>query len=224
MAENGKLNSLLKWAVQNSEGAQGDEPSDTNGTAARSPARGIDPEALAQLMGGPSDADLMRSSMAAILSPDVDLDNKMIAFDNLEQLIENIDNANNMESLGLWMPMVDVLKSDEPDLRRMAAWCIGTAVQNNPRAQERCLVLNAIPLLAKVARQDDVQATRKKAVFALSSEVRNYKPALDVLIQELPIDYAPSVNIDAGDMDAVDGLIDKMRKDAQSGAAAATAA
>lgn len=211
MGDNPKLNSLLKWAVQNSEGTQPD------GQQSADPRRGLDPEALAELMGGPSDADLMKQSMAAILSPDIDVENKVVAFDNFEQLIENLDNANNMESLGLWMPLVDQLKHTESEIRRMAAWCVGTAVQNNPRAQERCLVLNAIPTLVKMAREDKAQANRKKAMLAISSEVRNYQPALDVLVGELPDDYPPAVNINANDMDAVDALISKMREDAASG-------
>lgn len=215
MADNPKLNSLLKWAVNNSEEAE-----QNGGSQEKSdPRRGLDAEALAQLMGGPSDADLMKSSMTAIQSPEVDLKNKLIAFDNFEQLIENIDNANNMENLALWMPLVEQLQNTESEMRRMAAWCIGTAVQNNPRAQERCLALDTIPQLVKLARVDPVQATRKKACFALSSEVRNYKPALDVLLQELPAGFAPSNSVDAGDMDAIDVLMGKMREEAQSGAA-----
>lgn len=82
----------------------------------------------------------MKESMAAIQSPDISLPNKLIAFDNFEQLIEQIDNANNMHNLGLWTPLLAVLQSDEPELRRMAAWCMGTAVQNNVVAQERVRV------------------------------------------------------------------------------------
>lgn len=88
-------------------------------------------------MGGPSDADLMKESMAALLSDEVDLENKIVAFDNFEQLVENIDNANNMEPLGLWTPLVGLLQHKEADMRRMAAWCIGTAVQNNEKGQDK---------------------------------------------------------------------------------------
>jgi hsp70-interacting protein len=93
-------------------------------------------EALATLLGGPSDAELMVNCMDAINSAGTTLDDKLIAFDNLEQLVETIDNANNLKALGLWTPLVQLLKNEEPELRRMAAWCIGTAVQNNPTAQE----------------------------------------------------------------------------------------
>ena len=126
------LNQLLQWGIENSDA------SNTNSiSAAPTSLRPLDAAALQALMGGPSDADLMRESMAAIQSADISLDDKMVAFDNLEQLIENLDNANNMEPLGLWTPLVGLLGDEEGELRRMAAWCVGTAVQNNTRAQER---------------------------------------------------------------------------------------
>jgi hypothetical protein len=79
----------------------------------------------------------MREAMAAIQHPDVPLSDKLIAFDNFEQLVEGIDNANNMEPLGLWAPLVELLGSESGDLRGWAAWCLATAVSNNVKAQER---------------------------------------------------------------------------------------
>lgn len=131
------LNQLLKWSIENS-GTPEDTSSTNNPPNTTNPSnRLLNADALRSLMGGPSDADLMKESMAAIQSPDISLPNKLIAFDNFEQLIESIDNANNLGPLGLWTPLIQLLESPEPDLRRMAAWCVGTAVQNNVRAQER---------------------------------------------------------------------------------------
>ena len=218
MGDTPALNSLLKWGIQNSEGTREGATSQDDSSAERDPRRGLDPQALAELMGGPSDADRMRDSMAAILSPDVDLENKKIAFDNFEQLIENIDNSNNMESLGLWVPLVEQLSASEPDMRMFAAWCVATAVSNNPRAQERALVIGAVPTLAKLAQEDKDKNVRKKAVLALSGEVRNYRPGFEAMIKALPSGYAPNAqNLDPDDMDAVDAVIGKMREDALKG-------
>jgi hsp70-interacting protein len=66
------LNELLKWSVENST-ATANDPS-----AAPPQSRGLNPDAIASLFGGPSDADLMKASMEAILSPDpeITLDDK----------------------------------------------------------------------------------------------------------------------------------------------------
>ncbi|KAI9832494.1 MAG: hypothetical protein M1819_004283 [Sarea resinae] len=202
------LNQLLKWGVENSTTSQSDQ------TSAPSTAnRNLNPDALAALFGGPSDADLMRESMAVITSPDpaATLDNKLIAFDNFEQLLESVDNANNLEPLGLWTPLVGQLESPEADCRRFAAWCVGTAVQNNVKAQERLLALNAIPTLATLALTDPVETVRRKAVYALSSATRNYQPALDSAVTHLPTDIVGEAKADAGDMENVDGIMQRLR-------------
>jgi len=154
----------------------------------------------------------MKQSMAAILSSDITLDNKLIAFDNFEQLIESIDNANNLEPLGLWTPLVELLKNEEGQLRRMAAWCVGTAVQNNEKAQERALVMGAIPALVKMTTEEVDENIRRKALYALSSEMRNYQPATDEAVKTLPERLRTESHIDAADMEAVDGVIAKLRE------------
>jgi len=129
------MNNLLKWGIQNSTNAQ--QSSDSNNDDSQAPRTNVTPQMLNALFGGPSEADLMKAAMEALHSDEVDLENKLVAFDNFEQLVESIDNANNLEPLGLWTPLVELLKHKEPDMRRMAAWCIGTAVQNNEKAQDK---------------------------------------------------------------------------------------
>ncbi|EKD18969.1 uncharacterized protein L3040_008557 [Drepanopeziza brunnea f. sp. 'multigermtubi'] len=202
-----KLNSLLKWSTENSSS----DPSSA-------PAKPIDPAALSALFGGPSDADLMKMSMAAILSsdPEITLEDKLVAFDNFEQLIENLDNANNIEALALWPSLLGTLSDPAPDIRTMAAWCIGTAIQNNAKAQERCLAHGGIPLLVRLARAEAEEVVvRRKAVYALSSACRNYQPAMDVLVGELRGEEVEGMElgekVDAADMGVCDGIFGALR-------------
>lgn len=207
------MNQLLKWSIENSETPSADPTTTTDPKAERPSGRPINAEALHSLLGGPSDADLMKESVAAILSPQISLDNKLVAFDNFEQLIENLDNANNMEVLGLWPPLVQLLKSDEAELRRYAAWCVGTAVQNNVKSQERLLAADGISALTRLSIQDPSEPVRRKAIYALSSEIRNFQPGLDAALRALPKGIAPEGAIDAGDMEAVDRVIEQLRED-----------
>ncbi|KAL8693652.1 MAG: hypothetical protein Q9218_001562 [Villophora microphyllina] len=199
------MNQLLKWSIENSEATRNDSTAFTDPKAERLTGRGLNQEAIQSLMGGPSDAQLMKESMTAIQSPDVALEHKLVAFDNLEQLIEIIDNANNMESLGLWTPLTSELRNEEPEMRRMAAWCLGTAL----------LAVNAVPVLLTLALDDPNEQVRRKAIYALSSEVRNYDPALRDLVQHLPEAMRPSGPINAGDMDEVDKVMDLVKKASQ---------
>ncbi|RLL95588.1 hsp70 nucleotide exchange factor fes1 [Aspergillus turcosus] len=203
------MNNLLKWSIENSTAAR--QVGDSNDAAPAPTSRNLDPQVLSALFGGPSDADLMKAAMEALHSDEVDLENKMIAFDNFEQLIESIDNANNLEPLGLWTPLVELLKHEEADMRRMAAWCIGTAVQNNEKAQDKLIVFNVLPTLVSMSTSDPAPAARKKAVYAISSGIRNYQPAMDEFVKHLPEGYTRGEKVDASDMDAIDALLDKLR-------------
>lgn len=134
---NADLTNLLRWSIENSSVTK-DDPTAVQPRANPSTTTNLDQEALRRLvLGGPSDADRMKDAMAAILHPEVSLEDKLVAFDNFEQLVEGIDNANNMEPLGLWAPLVGLLDSEEGELRKWAAWCLATAVSNNVKAQER---------------------------------------------------------------------------------------
>ncbi|KAK7421783.1 hsp70 nucleotide exchange factor fes1 [Neonectria punicea] len=210
-----RLNELLKWSIENSDNTK----SDPN---VAPPTSDLTPELMATLMGGPSDADLMKASMEIITTNDpeqVTLDDKLIAFDNFEQLIEGLDNANNMANLGLWTPLLEQLRHDERDVRKMAAWCIGTAVQNNVRTQESLLTMgeHGLPQLVHLAtHEDEHEDVRRKAVYALSSACRNYQPAMDVFAEELTKKGHATEKVDATNMEAVDevvhGLRDKIKK------------
>ncbi|KAM0739358.1 hypothetical protein ACQRIT_007095 [Beauveria bassiana] len=207
-----RLNDLLRWSIENSENGKTDSPSAT----AAAPASNLTLEVMAALMGGPSEADLMRASMEIITAADVTLENKLIAFDNLEQLIESLDNANNMANLGLWTPLLAQLAHDEPQIRTMAAWCVGTAVQNNEKTQERLLAAGGIrPLVALATGEGEPETARRKAVYALSSAIRNYQPALDAAVEELAAAGHAAEKVDATDMEAVDTIITPLREKAK---------
>lgn len=213
MGDQASLNQLLQWSIEHSDASK-NNPTTHPTDQQRDPSRGLNASALAELLGGPSDADRMRGAMAAIIAPEeqVNHDNKMIAWDNFEQLVEGIDNANNLESLGLWTPLIQQLNNAEAENRRMAAWCLSTAVQNNVKCQERLLAAGAIPKLVQLATTDSNQGVRKKAVSALSSEVRNFQPGLDELEKNMPQSlWTRGKGLDAQDMESVDEVIQKLR-------------
>lgn len=211
-----RLNDLLRWGIENSESNQ---PQNGGDAPAQQSTSNLTPEMIAAIMGGPSDADLMKASMEIITSPDneVSLENKLIAFDNFEQLIESLDNANNIANLNLWTPLLGQLGNEDAEMRKMAAWCIGTAVQNNEKTQERLLAVGGIPPLVELAlKESETEAVRRKAIYALSSACRNYQPALDVAVEELNGKGFEAQKVDATDMEAVDTIIEGLREKAKA--------
>lgn len=217
-----RLNDLLRWSVENT--TAGENGPSTENNAQVPPPTNLTPELMAALMGGPSDADLMKGSMEIIGDPEVSLENKLIAFDNFEQLIENLDNANNIANLNLWTPLLEHLGSQESELRKMAAWCVGTAVQNNERTQERLLAIGGVtPLIEMALKEDEAEDVRRKAIYALSSAVRNYQPSMDHCAEELNKRGFTAAQTDAADMSAVDVVIQGLRDKVKATANGASA-
>ncbi|KAK9769155.1 putative Nucleotide exchange factor Fes1-domain-containing protein [Seiridium cardinale] len=228
------LNDLLKWSINASTAKE-------DNTGPSPTVRTPNADAIAALLGGPSDADLMMAAMANVTStdPEITLESKLNALDNLEQLIESLDNANLLSKLGLWTPLLELLGHDESEIRRMAAWVVGTAVQNNAPSQERLVALGGVEKLVAMvlgerigmekrsgdgdvivqdaqgvnAGEQEVKDVRRKAVYALSSAVRNYQPAMDVLSSELKKrDGKETGIVEATDMEKVDVVIDALRE------------
>ena len=209
------MNELLKWSVENSTATAADPNAPPPQT------RALPADAMNVLFGGPSDADLMKASIYAVQStdPEVTIEDKVIAFDNFEQLIENLDNANNIEVLELWKPLLEFLGHEEKEIRKMAAWCVGTAVQNNEKSQKSMLKEGGVPLLVKMCVDEkEEKDVRRKAVYALSSAIRNFQEGMDVATEELGKLGRSSEKIDAADMDACDVLIGGLREEASKGA------
>ena len=131
---NPKFNDLLKWGIENSEASRNDPD------APKNPNTQLDPQTLQEILTGlsaPSDAEMMKRKMTVITQPEYTLEDKVNAFEDFEMLVQGIDNANNLEPLKLWDPLIEQLEHEEADLRKWAAWCAGTAVENNPKSQER---------------------------------------------------------------------------------------
>ncbi|KAK5993365.1 Hsp70 nucleotide exchange factor FES1 [Cladobotryum mycophilum] len=189
-----RLNELLRWGIENTDTSK------------------IDPSTPPP---APPTSNLTPEIMAALM--EVDLENKLIAFDNFEQLIENLDNANNIANLGLWTPLLGQLKNEERELRKMAAWCVGTAVQNNERTQERLLAMGGLPPLVELAlNEEEKEDVRRKAIYALSSAVRNYQPSMDLFAEELTKKGYATATVDAADMAQVDVIITALREKAKA--------
>lgn len=223
------MSNLLQWSIANSANGQANSQStgvtlpqsDQNGATslpttntqqADHAPRGLNADAIRALMGGPSDADLMKESMTVILHPEADHEAKIIAFDNLEQLIENLDNANNLTPLGLWPPLLSQLNHENAEMRKMAAWCVGTAVQNNPKSQQCLLEAGGVKSVASMSLNDPDPAARRKAVYALSSSIRNFQPAMNEALTVLPKNITGPDHVNAADMDVIDAIMGKLRE------------
>ncbi|OJD09590.1 hypothetical protein ACJ73_10205 [Blastomyces percursus] len=72
----------------------------------------------------------------------------------------------------------------------------------------------ALSTLFTLSQNDPETTVRRKAVYALSSAVRNHQPALDELLRHIPEDARKELgeSFDASDMDGVDKLVNWLRR------------
>jgi hsp70-interacting protein len=128
------LNRALRWGIQNSDASR------DGSSAPPQPLSTADMEALsAALFSGKFESEpaQMVTNLGIIENPQAEAEDKYTALDNFELLVSNLDNANTMENNEMWTRMIKQLDKEDPEIRRGAAACCGTAVQNNNRSQQR---------------------------------------------------------------------------------------
>lgn len=169
---------LLRWGLENTPNDGADLPKVTEQmVSGQRP--DLNTEVLDAIMGK-SDADRMRECMAVIDAPNAEKQDRELAWDDLEMLVEDIDNANNLLPLGLWPAITAHLDDDDDDLQMRCCWVCGTAVQNNPAGQHAFLDTEPLPrLLALLTSQHNSTATRNKAMYCLASTLKHSQRAVD---------------------------------------------
>lgn len=91
----------------------------------------------------PTETDTIRDMVAVLSSVDSLMSLKLIALQNLQDLVGQIDNANNLKPLNGIRPLVETLKSELWVLKANAAHVIGIAASNNVQFQQD--VLEIVP-------------------------------------------------------------------------------
>ncbi|GAA5936029.1 Hsp70 nucleotide exchange factor FES1 [Sporobolomyces koalae] len=182
--------SLLRWGIEHAAPGQLAQTAQDVKDGKRPD---LSTDVLKQIMGT-SDADRMRECLAVIEGKWVDRDgtgeykpddqvtaeDKYRAWEDLEMLVQDLDNANDLKSIGGWQPIVKHLSSSEDDEVVMnACWVCGTAVQNNPKSLETFLTYNPLPHLIQILTSTSLTTpTRSKALYCLSSTLKHCEPAV----------------------------------------------
>lgn len=144
-----------------------------------------DPKMLEQLFGAPDEPALMKQAIQVVENPDADDQNKVVALENFEMLIENLDNANNIENMKLWPSIIAQLLASNLEFQVLAASIVGIATQNNPDSQTAFLAKEGG--LSKLVELASSPATPKelvmKSLFAMASLIRNFEPGTTAFVK-----------------------------------------
>ncbi|KAF9481583.1 Fes1-domain-containing protein [Pholiota conissans] len=173
------MQSILRWSIENStplDATASDRPPTER--------KDLDPGVIDLILGKP-DAVQMKEDMDIAMDVNRSEDDRISALDHLEMLIEHIDNANDLEKLKLWEPLQSLLtaESSTPEIKTQVLWVIGTALQNNPSAQDVYLSYNPLPTLLSFLDNSPSSSTsiRSKAIYTLSGLLKHNSPAVKAL-------------------------------------------
>lgn len=100
--------------------------------------------------------------------------------DELMEIVENIDQARDLHTVGGLSALLGLLDAQHATLRWRAAEVIATCAQNNPHVQLAFVEDGVLPRLLPLLG-DDHPAVRAKGLLALSCSVRGCPEALDWL-------------------------------------------
>ncbi|KAJ3360199.1 hsp70 nucleotide exchange factor fes1 [Allomyces javanicus] len=157
------LQELLKWGISNA--TKSEDP-----TIDKPDLEKLDPKWVDIILGKP-DAARMKDAMAVIADSSKNIEDRLLAFDELELLVESIDNANDLKPCNLWKPLLAQFQDPSEDIRVFAAWVTATAIQNNPDATKDWSDANGFEVLEKAVQSETSEKVVAKAVNIVSALV-----------------------------------------------------
>lgn len=156
------MEKLLKWSVDAAHSGNVGNP---------------DPKLLAQLFGAPGDQDQMREDLRFVVENTDDIDKRVECLEDFEEMVESIDNANEIGTL--WEPLLYLVNDREARIRSLSLSAIGSAVQNNAKAQGDLVATKSGigTIMEHVCEKDS--SVVNKALYALASAIGHCSPAYE---------------------------------------------
>ncbi|XP_039042372.1 hsp70 nucleotide exchange factor FES1-like [Hibiscus syriacus] len=196
------LEGMLQWAIGHSDPVKLKEKAQD--VQRLSPLelrqRQLEIQELMEKLKMPSDAQLMQIALDDLQNLSLSLEDRHRALEELLILVEPIDNANDMCKLGGLGVIIRELDHSDSDVRKISAWILGKASQNNPYVQKQALELGALATLMKMVNSSSADEATK-AFYAVSALIRNnmagqqlfFAEAGDKMLQDIL--SSPSVDI-----------------------------
>ncbi|XP_056166015.1 hsp70 nucleotide exchange factor FES1 [Syzygium oleosum] len=188
------LDGMLQWAIGHSDPEKLKERAQDvqRMSASDLKKRQMELKELMEKLKMPSDAQLMQIAIDDLKNSSLSLEDRHRALHELLILVEPIDNANDLPKIGGLAVVIRELDHPDPDVRKLSAWVLGKASQNNPLIQRQVLELGALAKLMMMVKSEFVEEAIK-AFYAVSALIRNnlagqqlfYAQAGDLMLQDI---------------------------------------
>ncbi|XP_011004315.1 PREDICTED: hsp70 nucleotide exchange factor FES1 [Populus euphratica] len=188
------LEGMLHWAIGHSDPTKLKESAEDvhRLSASELQKRQLELKELTEKMKMPSDAELMHMAIDDLNNSSSSSEDRQRALQELLILVEPLDNANDLNKLGGLAIVIQELDHPDQDIRRLSAWVLGKACQNNALVQKQILELGALSKLIKMVKSSSIEEAIK-ALYAVSTLIRNnlagqesfYAEDGDAMLQEI---------------------------------------
>nr|XP_033783542.1 nucleotide exchange factor SIL1 isoform X2 [Geotrypetes seraphini] len=121
-----------------------------------------------------TDIEIMTKLINKYNSSSSSLNEKAAALHDLEYYVHQVDNAQNMLSLGALQLVINELNGTENVLKELSAFVLGSALSSNPKVQVEAIEGGALQKLLLILGTEQPLPVKKKALFALSSMLRHF--------------------------------------------------
>mgnify|MGYP001116198255 CR=1 FL=1 len=161
------MNPLLEWGLSQSD------PAALTGAAAPAASAELlrdNKEFMDQLLK--SDVQRMKDMIAEATNTELEEEDRELALDELEMLVESIDNANDFATIKGIAPIMGLFNDASPVVQLNAAWVLGTCAQNNERFTKAFLEEKGLDELVGLMRRSTHSGVLGKVTYAISGCVR----------------------------------------------------
>uniref|UniRef100_A0A0B7A9W9 Nucleotide exchange factor SIL1 n=1 Tax=Arion vulgaris TaxID=1028688 RepID=A0A0B7A9W9_9EUPU len=121
-----------------------------------------------------SEGEIVTELEKELKQKDIEHDRLKIVLLDLEYYLHQIDNARIFSDLGGLKTLLNLMNSTEEDIRETATFTLGAALQSNSKVQVAAVDTGALQQLLKLVSVDPSILVRKKALFALSTLLRQF--------------------------------------------------
>ncbi|XP_030547546.1 nucleotide exchange factor SIL1 [Rhodamnia argentea] len=198
------LDGMLQWAIGHSDPEKLKETTQDvqRMSASDLKRRQMELKELMEKLKMPSDTQLMQIAIDDLKNSSLPLEDRHRALHELLILVEPIDNANDLPKIGGLAVVIRELDHPDPDVRKLSAWVLGKASQNNPLIQRQVLELGALAKLMMMVKSEFVEEATK-ALYAVSALIRNnvagqqlfYAQAGDLMLQDILTDSSIDIRL-----------------------------
>ncbi|KAK5865306.1 hypothetical protein PBY51_016480 [Eleginops maclovinus] len=121
-----------------------------------------------------TDVQIMRRLLEQFTSSNATTEQRLSLLLELEYLVHQVDNAQNLCSMGGLQLVVETLNSSDFRLQESSAFVLGSAVSSNPEVQVKAMEAGALQTLLTMLATDQPLWVKKKVLFAVASLLRNF--------------------------------------------------